>query len=393
MASEPSDLLGIQLQATGEGTNIWGGILNGSLRRLTESVAQVLTINVSGPVTLNNANYEANQARAAGFIFTGSGGTVTAPPKQKIYKVVNAATGPVTLTMGSGATVAFQAGESGDCVCDGSSFFKTSTTIVDVSQAFSATSTTPNAIGVGLLTYTVQSGRAFAAGMGVRISDTASPDTRYMTGTVQSYSGTTLVVSTSTAVGSGTPAQVTIAFAQAAVGLPSQTGQAGGVLTTNGTTASWQAPYPLAPNTVFAKKTDTFTTTSTTLVDIPGLSVTITPRFAASRIQVFAVVAGHNTTQAGYLTLLRGATPINTGDVAGSRVPATAVIPTFTGGAAISSIPIMTVDAPNTTDPVTYKVRVGVISGGTSYINRSATDTDAVNFIRSISTIFVTEVV
>lgn len=66
-----------------------------------------------------------------------------------------------------------------------------------------ATSTTSIAIGTGSKTFTIESGKQFAAGMFVSVISTAS-SANYMHGAVTSYSGTTLTVNVTDIGGAGT---------------------------------------------------------------------------------------------------------------------------------------------------------------------------------------------
>ena len=140
-------------------------------------------------------------------------------------------------------------------------------------------------------------------------------------------------------------------------------------------------------------KTDTFTSTSTSFADITGLSVSITPSSASSKIMVFYNVtgsgdAGVNTSS---IRLVRGATAINIGDVAGSRTPATNGI--FEGEqTAIGNASTNFLDAPATTSATTYKVQVRCNNTGTSFINRSENDSDQGQNNRTTSTITVMEI-
>lgn len=211
---------GYEKQATGENTNTWGVRLNdNAIALIDEAVHGVEAIAVSGPVTLTSTNGVSNQARQGVHKLTGTGGTVTVPAVENKWLVINDCSGAVTYTAG-GAGVALQAGERAFVACDGTDITRGPSSYLDFSTAFSATSTTANAIGTGAKTYTVQSGRAFAPGMGVRISDSAAPTTNYMEGTVTAYAGTSLTVSVASAVGAGTPAAVAIAFSQASITLP-----------------------------------------------------------------------------------------------------------------------------------------------------------------------------
>ena len=143
---------------------------------------------------------------------------------------------------------------------------------------------------------------------------------------------------------------------------------------------------------VSTAKTDTFSATSTSYTDITGLSVSITPTSADSKVLVFCDM---NISVSGDIAasfqLVRGSTAIALGDAAGSRTratfglsPAAAVANTVSGG-------FNFLDSPATTSATTYKVQLRSNSG-TVYINRTAADTDTSTFYRSISTITVMEI-
>ena len=141
-------------------------------------------------------------------------------------------------------------------------------------------------------------------------------------------------------------------------------------------------------------KSDTFTMTGTTFTDVTGLSVTITPAAATSKIFILVDIKGNGTAGASTLQarLLRGSTVIAAGDTAGSRTPANGQI--FINDASVaSSVPMHFLDSPATTSATTYKVQINASSGGqTSYVNRAQTDTDATSTFRYASTITVMEI-
>lgn len=72
------------------------------------------------------------------------------------------------------------------------------------------TSSSSVLIGTGAKTFTVPAGLGFVVGMTLRIANTS---TKYMTGDVTSYSGTTLVVNVTAVTGSGTLASWAISLA------------------------------------------------------------------------------------------------------------------------------------------------------------------------------------
>ena len=65
-------------------------------------------------------------------------------------------------------------------------------------------STTSNSIGTGTKTFTVQTGLGYVAGEAITVRQKYSGSSNFMTGTVSSYSGTSLVVSVASTGGSGT---------------------------------------------------------------------------------------------------------------------------------------------------------------------------------------------
>ena len=142
---------------------------------------------------------------------------------------------------------------------------------------------------------------------------------------------------------------------------------------------------------VSATKTDTFSTTSTSLVDVTGLSVSITPTSATSKILVFVVASGGGleATNGMNLALLRGATQISLGDASGSRSRG------FGGNQQISNAlhtnTSVFLDSPATTSATTYKVQASV-NTGTGYINRTHNDADNAYTTRGVSSITVMEI-
>ena len=67
------------------------------------------------------------------------------------------------------------------------------------------------------------------------------------------------------------------------------------------------------------EKTDTFTTTSTSFVDITGLSVTITPSSSSNKILVMYEVAATNSFYVSQVNLVRDTTDISQPDAASNR--------------------------------------------------------------------------
>jgi hypothetical protein len=162
--------------------------------------------------------------------------------------------------------------------------------------------------------------------------------------------------------------------------------------------AAWATVGPTSSGLIQVKstsKTDTFTTTSTSLVDVTGLSVSITPTSASNKILVSGYIMIGNTTNnsvGAYVTLLRGATAIGIGDAAGSRSRITADVASSANNAIQGSVAFMFLDSPATTSATTYKLQMRSQAGGTVAVNRSIDDTDSAIYTRAASSITVMEV-
>lgn len=142
---------------------------------------------------------------------------------------------------------------------------------------------------------------------------------------------------------------------------------------------------------VQTEKTDTFSTSSTSYVDVTGLSVTITPTNASNRILIFASVCGTANDNASAV-LLRNSTQINIGTASGSRTVGT--FADFYQNNSNNSQKVLTkvfLDSPATTSAVTYKIQVKTTSG-TFNINSGVSDTDSVYNTRLASVITVMEI-
>ena len=138
-------------------------------------------------------------------------------------------------------------------------------------------------------------------------------------------------------------------------------------------------------------KTDTFTTTSTSFVDVTGLSVTITPSSASNKILVICDVSTGNASSSGCSArLLRNGSAIYTGDAAGSRPLGLSENDSQfqtmrTGG--------VYVDSPATTSAVTYKIQILNSVGFTSCVNRTGRDDNTTSYDpRTASSITVMEI-
>jgi hypothetical protein len=150
----------------------------------------------------------------------------------------------------------------------------------------------------------------------------------------------------------------------------------------------------IGSNVVTATKVDTQSTTSTSYADVSGLSVTITPSSATSKVLVIAtVMVGTSTAFTPMLTLADGSdnnliVPTSPGSRLGAFYMWYANAGTNMKPAAFSLL-----HSPNTALAFTYKVRFRTANAGNAaFINRSSTDTDNNEYARGVSTITAIEV-
>lgn len=134
---------------------------------------------------------------------------------------------------------------------------------------------------------------------------------------------------------------------------------------------SGQVPVQVISTT----KTDSFTTSSTSLVDVTGLSVTITPSSASNKIMVFCDLSvGCASSAYAMFQLVRNATEIYKGTEAKTYVASHIVYPyseSSQEGYALIPATLMFVDSPATTSAVTYKIQARA-TANTLGINRRA---------------------
>jgi hypothetical protein len=140
-------------------------------------------------------------------------------------------------------------------------------------------------------------------------------------------------------------------------------------------------------------KSDTFSTTSTALTDVTGLSASITPKSSSSKVLVLANVSvGYSTSQTAQVTLTDGANNnLVLPTTPGSRTPVFSGIYANNAGWVLSQ-GFNLLHSPSTTSSFTYKIRMRANTGVTGLINRSATDADDAGFGRGVSTITLMEI-
>jgi hypothetical protein len=136
-------------------------------------------------------------------------------------------------------------------------------------------------------------------------------------------------------------------------------------------------------------KTDTFSTTSSTPVDITGLSVTITPSSTNSKILVYAGVNCGSSSSFVGLYLVRGSTYIFQGDTSGSKDRVS--INFMTDNNRPSAQTLMFLDEPATTSATTYKMQI-TTNSTTSWVNRASNESDSNAYMRGASNMIAIEV-
>lgn len=146
---------------------------------------------------------------------------------------------------------------------------------------------------------------------------------------------------------------------------------------------------------VSTTKTNVFSSTSTSYIDITGLSVNITPTSASSKILVLVSMTIGSTAVNNLMMfrMLRDATLINVGDVRTNYTQAT-----IGGGRGVydtngaNTVSMQYLDSPATTSSTTYKVQ-GMCEGGTFRINANGSDASgSIWSFTAASTITVMEI-
>jgi len=138
-------------------------------------------------------------------------------------------------------------------------------------------------------------------------------------------------------------------------------------------------------------KTDTFTTTSGTKVDITGLSVAITPSSSSNKVLVHSSINFNNAAGEGFKGyLVRGSTDIGVSTAASSST-ATFPLGTManTNNYWLNTTGGFVLDTPSTTSATTYKIQMEVLSTTyTIFINKPARNTSGDVAVPSFITLF-----
>ena len=119
--------------------------------------------------------------------------------------------------------------------------------------------------------------------------------------------------------------------------------------------------------------TTSFTTSSNSMTDVTGMSLTITPTSSSSRILLMTSMSTTKSSSSYAVAFqwVRGSTPVGIGTL-GSTGPNYSFSNTQFGGNSINNVSFHYLDSPSTTSATTYKLQVRVEnSGGTWGLNNN----------------------
>ncbi len=139
-----------------------------------------------------------------------------------------------------------------------------------------------------------------------------------------------------------------------------------------------------------AYKTDTFSSSSTSFIDVTGLSIAITPTATSSKILVSVNISVGTNDVFPSFKLLRDSTEVGSGNASGS------INTGFAGNrvdgiASTNNFTMEFIDSPSSISELTYKIQARV-NGLTWYLNRAYNEADSANYTRVASSITVTEI-
>jgi hypothetical protein len=147
-------------------------------------------------------------------------------------------------------------------------------------------------------------------------------------------------------------------------------------------------PYGTVLQVVQGVKTDTFTMSSSTFTTVTGLSATITPKYANSKILVTVNLnATSDSNRAAEGRIVRDSTPIFVGDASGSRSRSSFFFGAYVSASGTSmpnsissNVSANVLDNPATTSAITYAVQVRRLNlqaaDATVYVNRTNANSD-----------------
>ena len=146
---------------------------------------------------------------------------------------------------------------------------------------------------------------------------------------------------------------------------------------------------------VSTTKTDAFSTSSTSYVDVTGLTVSVTPASATSKV----LVSGHiqlnqiSGGTIGIFQIVRDSNAIGIGDTASTRIRATGSYRPgdLNSSSGSTQLAFQFLDSPSTTSATAYKIQLRT-NTGTIAVNTTDNNSDNAEDARAVSTITVMEV-
>jgi hypothetical protein len=275
-----SPLLGLALPTTGDLDGTWGTTVNDAITSLLDSaVAGTTTLSADADVTLSTTDGVANQARSAVILWTASNGAntrnISAPNRSKAYILINAGTGSVVIRGITGPTagITVTAGNKALVAWNGSDFVKITGGPINLASS-DVTGTLPIANGGTGTTSTTFVNLATNVTGTLPAANGGTAQSTYSTGDMV-YASATNTLSKRTIGSSGqvlTVAAGVPTWSDAVTGLPSQTGNEGKYLTTNGSTASWASTGAAAGGGIYVNN-DVISTNYTIASGQNGFSV------------------------------------------------------------------------------------------------------------------------
>ena len=148
-------------------------------------------------------------------------------------------------------------------------------------------------------------------------------------------------------------------------------------------------------------KTDTFSKNSSSWADITGMSVSITPTRADSKVFVMVdIKIGTDHGDSDFqMKIVRGSTDVYIGDTDGNRTSSSMGTPSYgmpandtDGEYYLKQVSLMFLDSPSTTSSTTYKLQIRNYGGRTNHVNRTGNDSNTQVYPRTASSITVMEV-
>jgi hypothetical protein len=159
-----------------------------------------------------------------------------------------------------------------------------------------------------------------------------------------------------------------------------------------------EPPAGIGSNVVQAAKTDPFSTSSSSFEAVTGLSVTITPTAATSKILLLATLnlSMAGTTSVAAFRLSGGNASDFVGDADGNRARVLGGAPHRANKFELNRTSLnhaaAYLDSPATTSAVTYQIDIAAPVSGIAYLNRTQADTDNDQNVRSASSLIAIEV-